>query len=200
MCFFRVVINYDFPTGIEDYVHRIGRTETAGVTGVSYTFFSKQEWKHAGDLVKLLQGANQHVPPQLRDMAARSASGGPRNRLLGWVAGMGLVVVVLNLVLVALLVMVVLGRVLEVLVVVRAQVDLVSKKAQACLVVGKPQPRQAGHGVMTEEVMAGELVGAGVAAGAGHTAEAAAGAGAVVGAEAVAGVAAEARVVTMVNK
>jgi ATP-dependent RNA helicase DDX5/DBP2 len=75
--FFRVVINYDFPTGIEDYVHRIGRTGRAGATGVSYTFFSEHDWKHAGDLVKLLQGVNQHVPPQLRDMAARSASRGP---------------------------------------------------------------------------------------------------------------------------
>ena len=80
MCFFRVVINYDFPSGIEDYVHRIGRTGRAGATGVSYTFFSEHDWKHASDLVKLLQGANQHVqhvPPQLRDMAARSASRGP---------------------------------------------------------------------------------------------------------------------------
>jgi ATP-dependent RNA helicase DDX5/DBP2 len=83
MCFFRVVINYDFPSGIEDYVHRIGRTGRASATGVSYTFLSEQEWKHVGDLVKLLQGANQHVPPQLRDMAARSASGGQETRLLG---------------------------------------------------------------------------------------------------------------------
>jgi hypothetical protein len=83
MCFFRVVINYDFPTGIEDYVHRIGRTGRDGATGVSYTFFSEQDWSHAGDLVKLLQGANQHVPPQLRDMAAHSASGGPRNEAAG---------------------------------------------------------------------------------------------------------------------
>ncbi|ONM13127.1 DEAD-box ATP-dependent RNA helicase 30, partial [Zea mays] len=78
-----VVINYDFPTGIEDYVHRIGRTGRDGATGVSYTFFSEQDWSHAGDLVKLLQGANQHVPPQLRDMAAHSASGGPRNEAAG---------------------------------------------------------------------------------------------------------------------
>jgi hypothetical protein len=52
---------------------------------------------------------------------------------------------------------------------------------------------ESGHGVMTEEVTAGALVGAGVAAGAGHAAEAAAGAGA----EAAAGVTAGAGVVTM---
>ncbi|RLM86851.1 hypothetical protein C2845_PM04G29620 [Panicum miliaceum] len=79
----RVVINYDFPTGIEDYVHRIGRTGRAGATGVSYTFFSEQDWKYAGDLVKLLEGANQHVPPQLLDMAARGATGGLRNQAAG---------------------------------------------------------------------------------------------------------------------
>ncbi|KAJ1257917.1 hypothetical protein BS78_10G033300 [Paspalum vaginatum] len=79
----RVVINYDFPTGIEDYVHRIGRTGRAGATGVSYTFFSEQDWKYAGDLVKVLEGANQQVPPQLRDMAARGATGAPRNQASG---------------------------------------------------------------------------------------------------------------------
>ncbi|KAK3119360.1 hypothetical protein QOZ80_9BG0718670 [Eleusine coracana subsp. coracana] len=79
----RVVINYDFPTGIEDYVHRIGRTGRAGATGVSYTFFSEQDYKYAGDLVKVLQGANQQVPPQLLDMAARFAPGAQRSQASG---------------------------------------------------------------------------------------------------------------------
>ncbi|MQM03361.1 hypothetical protein Taro_036141 [Colocasia esculenta] len=70
----RVVINYDFPTGIEDYVHRIGRTGRAGATGISYTFFSDQDWKYASDLIKVLEGANQRVPSEVREMAAR---GGP---------------------------------------------------------------------------------------------------------------------------
>lgn len=70
----RIVVNYDFPTGIEDYVHRIGRTGRAGATGVAYTFFCEQDWKHAGDLVKVLEGANQPVPPEVREMAMR---GGP---------------------------------------------------------------------------------------------------------------------------
>ncbi|KAI4311058.1 hypothetical protein MLD38_035994 [Melastoma candidum] len=76
----RVVINYDFPTGIEDYVHRIGRTGRAGATGVSYTFFCEQDWKYATDLIKVLEGAEQHVPPQLREMASRGASGYNRDR------------------------------------------------------------------------------------------------------------------------
>ena len=27
------VVNYDFPNGVEDYIHRIGRTGRAGATG-----------------------------------------------------------------------------------------------------------------------------------------------------------------------
>ncbi|KAK4478374.1 hypothetical protein RD792_017665 [Penstemon davidsonii] len=81
----RVVVNYDFPTGIEDYVHRIGRTGRAGATGIAYTFFSDQDWKHAPDLVKLLEGANQIVPPEIRDIALRGGPSfgkdrGPMNR------------------------------------------------------------------------------------------------------------------------
>ena len=37
-----VVVNFDFPNGVEDYVHRIGRTGRAGATGKSYTFFTPQ--------------------------------------------------------------------------------------------------------------------------------------------------------------
>ncbi|KAJ6847210.1 ATP-dependent RNA helicase-like protein DB10 [Iris pallida] len=76
----RIVINYDFPTGIEDYVHRIGRTGRAGATGIAYTFFSDQDWKHAAELVKLLEGSNQRVPPEVREMAARGAPSFSRGR------------------------------------------------------------------------------------------------------------------------
>ncbi|KAL2246701.1 UNVERIFIED_CONTAM: ATP-dependent RNA helicase-like protein DB10 [Sesamum indicum] len=76
----RVVINYDFPTGIEDYVHRIGRTGRAGATGVAYTFFCDQDARHASDLVKLLEGANQKVPVEVRDMASRGGGMGRGRR------------------------------------------------------------------------------------------------------------------------
>lgn len=76
----RVVINYDFPTGVEDYVHRIGRTGRAGATGVAYTFFCDQDSKYAADLIKILEGANQRVPRDLEDMASRGGRGKKRNR------------------------------------------------------------------------------------------------------------------------
>jgi len=80
------VINYDFPTGIEDYVHRIGRTGRAGATGVAHTFFCDQDSKYASDLVKILEGASQRVPSELRDMVSRGGYGGKFRR---WSSGSG---------------------------------------------------------------------------------------------------------------
>ncbi|XAR51880.1 RNA helicase [Bertholletia excelsa] len=82
----RVVINYDFPTGIEDYVHRIGRTGRAGATGVAHTFFGDQDGKYASELIKILEGANQRVPVELRDMASRGGMGRNSRR---WGSGSG---------------------------------------------------------------------------------------------------------------
>ncbi|XP_078439709.1 DEAD-box ATP-dependent RNA helicase 14-like [Wolffia australiana] len=76
----RVVINYDFPTGVEDYVHRIGRTGRAGATGLAYTFFCDQDAKYAGDLIKVLEGASQRVPSELRALATRGGYGKARSR------------------------------------------------------------------------------------------------------------------------
>ncbi|GFY87202.1 DEAD box RNA helicase 1 [Actinidia rufa] len=83
----RVVINYDFPTGIEDYVHRIGRTGRAGATGEAYSFFGDQDTKHASDLIRILEGANQCVPVELRDMASRGGGMGRARR--PWGSGSG---------------------------------------------------------------------------------------------------------------
>ncbi|KAI3799199.1 hypothetical protein L1987_34489 [Smallanthus sonchifolius] len=76
----RVVVNFDFPTGVEDYVHRIGRTGRAGATGEAYTFFGDQDAKYASDLVKVLEGADQRVPQELREMASRGGMGGRSRR------------------------------------------------------------------------------------------------------------------------
>ncbi|WCJ21040.1 DEAD-box ATP-dependent RNA helicase 14 [Euphorbia peplus] len=72
----RVVVNYDFPTGVEDYVHRIGRTGRAGATGVAHTFFGDHDAKYASELIKVLEGANQKVPSEVREMASRGGGGG----------------------------------------------------------------------------------------------------------------------------
>ncbi|KAF7731216.1 ATP-dependent RNA helicase dbp2 [Apophysomyces ossiformis] len=71
----KYVINYDFPTNIEDYVHRVGRTGRGGRTGMSVTFFTAENARQARDLVAILQETKQNVDPRLQMMAA---TGGPR--------------------------------------------------------------------------------------------------------------------------
>ncbi|EFJ20523.1 hypothetical protein SELMODRAFT_59367, partial [Selaginella moellendorffii] len=57
------VINYDFPTGVEDYVHRIGWTGRAGATGLAHTCFAEQDGKYARDLIKVLEGGCEPESP-----------------------------------------------------------------------------------------------------------------------------------------
>lgn len=69
----KFVINVDFSNGIEDYVHRIGRTGRSNKTGTAYTFFTRQNGKHAKDLVAILQEANQVVSPALMELSMTGA-------------------------------------------------------------------------------------------------------------------------------
>ena len=49
------VINFDLPTDIDDYVHRIGRTGRAGKKGLATAFFSEKDSGLAKGLAELLQ-------------------------------------------------------------------------------------------------------------------------------------------------
>jgi ATP-dependent RNA helicase DDX5/DBP2 len=67
------VVNFDFATNVEDYVHRIGRTGRAGSTGRSHTFFDMStDRKNAAGLVGVLQQTKQEVPEELAAMARSS--------------------------------------------------------------------------------------------------------------------------------
>ncbi|KAF8524166.1 P-loop containing nucleoside triphosphate hydrolase protein [Gautieria morchelliformis] len=67
------VINYDLPSDIDDYVHRIGRTGRAGNTGLSTAFFNRGNRNIVRELVELLREANQDIPQWL-DTVAQEAS------------------------------------------------------------------------------------------------------------------------------
>ncbi|XP_058227434.1 DEAD-box ATP-dependent RNA helicase 30-like [Rhododendron vialii] len=71
----KCVINYDFPSSLEDYVHRIGRTGRAGARGTAFTFFTHANAKFARDLIKILQEAGQIIPPALAALARSAGSG-----------------------------------------------------------------------------------------------------------------------------
>jgi len=78
-----VVVNYDMPTGVngvEDYVHRIGRTGRAGNKGKAYTFFTKADKKCATQLVDVLKKTSQEVPSELEAMVRPRFSPGRGGR------------------------------------------------------------------------------------------------------------------------
>jgi len=80
----KYVINYDFASTAEDYVHRIGRTGRAGASGTAYSFFTSSDFKLAKKLIKILTEAGQDIPQQLHHYAAMSkASGGPKGSFRG---------------------------------------------------------------------------------------------------------------------
>ncbi|KAH6695955.1 P-loop containing nucleoside triphosphate hydrolase protein [Leptodontidium sp. 2 PMI_412] len=70
------VVNYDLPTDIDDYVHRIGRTGRAGNTGISTAFFNRGNRGVVRDLIDLLKEANQDVPAFLENIAREGSFGG----------------------------------------------------------------------------------------------------------------------------
>lgn len=73
------VINFDLPSDIDEYVHRIGRTGRAGHTGVAVSFFNDKNRNVARDLLDTLTEAKQEIPSWLNGMArSRGGPGGAR--------------------------------------------------------------------------------------------------------------------------
>ena len=60
------VINFDLPSkdhgGIQEYIHRIGRTARIGNVGVATSFYNDRNEDLAEDLVKILTEAKQIIP------------------------------------------------------------------------------------------------------------------------------------------
>jgi len=74
------VVNYDLPSDIDDYVHRIGRTGRAGNTGHATAFFNRGNRNVVRDLIDLLKEANQEIPSWLESVARESTFGGGSGR------------------------------------------------------------------------------------------------------------------------
>ncbi|KAL8761150.1 MAG: hypothetical protein Q9184_002704 [Pyrenodesmia sp. 2 TL-2023] len=65
----KLVVNYDAPNHLEDYVHRAGRTGRAGNTGTAVTFVTSEQDRYSVDIVKALRQSGQEVPDDLRKLA-----------------------------------------------------------------------------------------------------------------------------------
>lgn len=64
-----LVVNYDVPNHMEDYVHRVGRTGRAGASGTAWTFITPEEEHYAVDILKALQNSRATIPEDLAALA-----------------------------------------------------------------------------------------------------------------------------------
>nr|XP_002131481.1 ATP-dependent RNA helicase DDX3Y isoform X1 [Ciona intestinalis] len=85
----RHVINFDLPSDVDEYVHRIGRTGRVGNIGLATSFFNNKNVNIVKDLVDLLIEASQEVPPWLENMALTYQKGKPRSSGKRFSAGFG---------------------------------------------------------------------------------------------------------------
>ncbi|KAL8956408.1 MAG: hypothetical protein Q9193_006074 [Seirophora villosa] len=65
----KLVVNYDAPNHLEDYVHRAGRTGRAGNTGTAVTFITSEQDRYSVDISKALRQSGQEIPEDLQKLA-----------------------------------------------------------------------------------------------------------------------------------
>lgn len=65
----KLVINYDAPNHMEDYVHRAGRTGRAGNKGTCVTFITPEQDRYSVDIYRALKASNAAVPQELEELA-----------------------------------------------------------------------------------------------------------------------------------
>lgn len=73
-----MVINYDLPAHIDDYVHRIGRTGRAGHRGTAIAFVN-EDCKILSDVYELMKESKQEIEPWFQKMVSASHSWGGRH-------------------------------------------------------------------------------------------------------------------------
>lgn len=69
------VFNFDMPSNIDDYIHRIGRTGRGGNSGTSISFLNEDNVNIQGKLIQYLKKSNQQVPQWLTFLEGSSNQG-----------------------------------------------------------------------------------------------------------------------------
>ena len=89
----KLVVNYDAPNHLEDYVHRAGRTGRAGNTGTAVTFLTEEQDRYAVDISKALRQSGQPIPEavqKLVDGFLEKVKAGKEKASVGGFGGKGL--------------------------------------------------------------------------------------------------------------
>lgn len=61
-----LVINYDMPGNVKDYIHRIGRSGRCGNNGRSVSFFEEKDFVLQDELIAILKESDNEVPSFMR--------------------------------------------------------------------------------------------------------------------------------------
>ena len=82
-----LVVNFDLPSSIERYTHRIGRTGRAGLRGCAVSFLTNEDTEIMYDLKDALRTSGNHVPRELAQHEASQVKpgtigGGPRPKIM----------------------------------------------------------------------------------------------------------------------
>lgn len=72
------VLNYDMPTSLDVYVHRIGRTGRAGNIGNALSLINEKSSNIARDLYDRLSEGKQDPPSWLKSLSSQRRGGGRR--------------------------------------------------------------------------------------------------------------------------
>ncbi|KAJ9653426.1 pre-mRNA processing RNA-helicase [Neophaeococcomyces mojaviensis] len=85
----KLVVNYDAPNHLEDYVHRAGRTGRAGNTGTAVTFLTEEQDRYAVDIAKALKQSGQKVPEAVQKLVDGFAEKVKAGKEKGYASGFG---------------------------------------------------------------------------------------------------------------
>ncbi|GJD09868.1 DEAD-box ATP-dependent RNA helicase 57 [Galdieria sulphuraria] len=70
----QTVINYDFPTSLSTYIHRIGRTGRAGRRGVAISFFGEEDKAMIRPIANFIAACGSRLPDWIFSLPAPSKS------------------------------------------------------------------------------------------------------------------------------
>lgn len=79
-----LVVNYDPPNHLEDYVHRVGRTGRAGQKGKAVTFLTSSQSRSARDITRALKISRVPLPEEVTKLAAVDAPAAKKHHLVGF--------------------------------------------------------------------------------------------------------------------
>ena len=71
------VLNFDFPTSLVSYIHRVGRTGRAGREGTATTYFTDADLPYVKTIANLMSKSGHEVPDWLNKLNKR---GGANNK------------------------------------------------------------------------------------------------------------------------